>query len=136
MDPRRVDGTDRGLRIGIRRQQHAAGVRVDILNLAQQIDSSHAGHALVADDEGEGVASLLQLAGGVQGRLPGASTQDPVLLAVMASQILDDRLQNTGVVVNREDDRLGHFRGAFQQNSPNKVQSCRALREFELLCRT
>ena len=48
VDPRGIDGADRGLSIGVRGKKHPARIGVDLSCVFEEFHASHAWHALVA----------------------------------------------------------------------------------------
>ena len=103
-----VDGPDGGFGIGVRGEEHTLGVREHGHGLLQEVDAGHAGHALVGEEEGNGLLALDQLAADVEGRGAQGGAQDAIALAVVAAQILHHSFEYAGVVVDGEEDRLWH----------------------------
>jgi hypothetical protein len=113
-----VDGRDRGLGIGVGRQQHPLGVGHDLARLDEVVRARHAGHALVGDQQGDVVAARAQLAQEVQRLGARRRAQHAVALAKAAPQVARDRRQHRRLVVDGEDRRrsaLGRLglRGCF-----------------------
>ena len=98
-----VDGVDRRVRVGVRRQQHPAGQRVDVHRLFEELDAAHLRHPVVGDEHRDGVAAQLEFVQRLQCVLAGLGAHDPVALAVVAAQVAGDGAGNGGVVVDGED---------------------------------
>ncbi len=119
-----VDGADRGFGVGVGGEEDALGVGVDGDGLLQEVDAGHAGHALVGEEECDDVLAFLELAADVERGCAGGGADDAVVLTVVPAQILDYSLQYAGVVVDGEQNWLGHisflylFRGIFILASP------------------
>ncbi len=64
IEVRVVDGFDRGIDIRVSSEEHAARERINGARLGEKLAAIHAGHALIADDDGERVAAALELAHG------------------------------------------------------------------------
>ena len=111
----RIDGLDRGLRIGVCGQQGALGVRINFLRLFQKIHARHARHPLIGEKQRNGVAPLLQLNAGVEGRLSRTSPQDTVSGTILPAQVLDHGLKNADVIVYGENDWLPHIPPVYYQ---------------------
>ena len=109
---RLVDGANGGLGVRVRGEQRPLALRVKLHGLRQEGRPIHLGHALVGEDERNGIPALLQLTKYVEGRDPRVGTQDAVVPTVVLAQISDDRAQNGRVVVNGEQNGLGHGSGA------------------------
>ena len=70
--------------------------------LLQKVDAGHSRHPLVGEEEGDGVLPLLELAADIERRRAGGSTHDPVVLSVVAAQVLNHSFQHAGVVIDSE----------------------------------
>ena len=108
-----VDGVDRGLRVGVGRQQHAPRVRRQRARLGHELDAGHLRHALVGQQQRDGLAPAGDLLQRVQRLLPRGRRQHAVAGAVVTAQVAVDRAGDRGVVVHREQDgtRGGAFLG-------------------------
>jgi hypothetical protein len=62
-----IDRVDRGVGVGVRRQQHPAGERVDVHRLFEELDAAHLRHPVVGDEHCDGVTAQLELVEGFQG---------------------------------------------------------------------
>ena len=108
VQPQVVDAGDRGLRVGVGREEDPARIRVELEHLAQQLRPRHLGHPLVDEEEGDGSPALLELPDGLE-RLPaGPGLQDAVVAPVTLAQVALDGAEHLGVVVDAENDRLDH----------------------------
>ena len=96
----RIDGADGSFCVRVGGEENALGVGIDRQGLLEEVDSGHAGHALVREEEGDRVLSHLKLAAYVERSSPGGGADDAVVLAVMAAQVLDHSFQYAGVVVD------------------------------------
>ncbi len=103
-----VDAGDRGLRVGIGRQEDPARLREELERLAQELRAGHLGHPLVHEEERDGSAALLQLPGGLEGFAAGAGLEHPVVAAVVLAQVALDRAQHLRVVVDGQNYRSDH----------------------------
>jgi hypothetical protein len=103
-----VDRPDGGLGIGVGGEQGALGFGIKLLRLLKKIDAGHARHALVGEEQGDRVASLLELDAGIEGRLSGTRPQDAICRAIFSAQVLDDRLKHAHVVVDGKNDWFPH----------------------------
>jgi hypothetical protein len=98
-----VDGGDRRVRFSVGREQHPLRGREALTGLGEQRHPVHLGHALVGQDEGEGLVPRLQLFEDPQTGRARLGTQDPVVLAVTLTQIARHRAQHVGIVVHDEE---------------------------------
>ena len=62
IEVRVVDRLDRRVDIRVRRQEHAAGQRIRLAGLCEEIGSVHPRHPLVADHDRQRIPSRLELA--------------------------------------------------------------------------
>ena len=103
-----VDGANGGFGVGIRGEQHAARFGIDGPRALKHLDAGHAGHALVADDQSDGLLARFELGQRVERGLAAGSAHDAIGGAVLAAQILDHGLKHAYVVVNRQEDGPCH----------------------------
>ena len=106
-----VDGGDRGVGVGVRREQRAPRPREQVHRLLEELDAAHLRHPVVGQQHGDPVAAQLQLAQCLERLGTGGRAHHPVVLAVLAPQVAGDGTGHRGVVVDREDDRpafVGH----------------------------
>ena len=52
-----VDRVDGGMGVGVGGQQHAAGQRVDVHGLLEELDAAHLRHPVVGEEHRHGVAA-------------------------------------------------------------------------------
>ena len=100
-----VDGLDRGLGVGVGRQQHALGVGHELARLDQVLGPGHPGHALVGDQQRDLLAARDELLQRAQGLGAGGRAHDPVALAEPPAQVAGDRGEHGGLVVDADDRR-------------------------------
>jgi len=103
-----VDGADGGFGVGVGGEEDALGFGVERHGGLQEVDAGHAGHALVGEEEGDGFLALDELLADVESCAAGGCSDDAVVLAVVAAEVLDDGFEYAGVVVDGEEDGLGH----------------------------
>ena len=100
-----VDRPDRGLGVGVGREQHALGLGGDLDGLGQELDPAHAGHALVGDQH----APPARRAGRSPRRSrspPRRSRRAPPGGATRTvAQVPLDRAADRRIVVDRQDER-------------------------------
>ena len=110
MNARGIDGANGRLGVGVRGEEHAACVGIDVARPLQQLHAGDARHALVADDQRHRFVARLQLGQRVERGLPAGSAHHPVSIAILPTQVLHHGLKDTYVVVNCQDDRPRHIR--------------------------
>jgi hypothetical protein len=105
VEQRLVDGADRRLGVGVRRQQHAlrGGEQGD--RLGQELQPRHARHPLVDQEEGHLLVAEPRTPQRGERLGTGRRAEDAVPLAVGAPQIARHGAQDGGVVVQRHDQR-------------------------------
>ena len=102
MNARGIDGADGRLGVGVSGEQDAARVRIELAGAFEQFDAAHAGHALVAEKEGNGLFSCFDLGKGVESGLPAGGAHHPVFSSIMAPEVLHNRFQDVHVIVYRQ----------------------------------
>ena len=102
-----VDGADRGVGVGVGREERALGPRRDLGDGLQDRDAVEPGHPLVGEHEGDGLAALRQLADGVDGLGAGPRPDDAVGVAVAAAEVAGDGAEHLGVVVDDDEGGVG-----------------------------
>jgi hypothetical protein len=105
-----VDRLDRGVGVGVRRQQHPAGEREQVHRLLQELDPGHLRHPVVGQQQRDRLTAQLQLAQRLQRLRSGLGPDDPVLLAVPAAKIAGNRPGHPRIVVHGDDHRAGSRR--------------------------
>jgi hypothetical protein len=103
-----VDSADGGFGVGVGGEQDAFGLGVEGHGLLQEVDAGHAGHALVGEEQGNGLFAVDKLLADVERGLAGGCTQDTIVLTVVAAQVLNHSFEYAGVVVDREQNWLRH----------------------------
>ena len=105
-----VDGADRHLRVRVRRQQHAPRARRDVGALREQLDARHLRHALVGQEQRDGIAALRQPFEQIERAGTGLGREHGEALRVARAKISLDGAHDVAVVVDGEENRLavGH----------------------------
>ncbi len=98
-----VDGVDRGVGVGVRRQEHASGEWEQVHRLLEELDAAHLRHPVVGDEHRDGLAAQLQFlqAGERVGARFGA--HDAVALAVVLAQVAGNGPRHRRIVVDGQD---------------------------------
>ena len=107
VEPDLVDGPDGDVSIGVGGEQDALGFWLKDQRLGQELCPGHCRHALVDNEEGNRIATTGKLAHQLQRVCSRAGRQDAVVGAVARTQVTLDRPEHRGVVIHREDCRLG-----------------------------
>jgi hypothetical protein len=102
-----VDRLDRGVGVGVRRQQHPAGQREQVHRGLEELDAGHLGHPVVGQQQRDRFTTELQLLQRVERLHRVLRPDDAVLLAVPTAEVTGDRSGNAGIVVHGEDHRAG-----------------------------
>ncbi len=108
VDVDEVDRLDRGVGVGVRREQHAAGRREDVHGLLEELDAVHLRHPVVGQDHRHLLAPQLQLAQRLQDLLAALPAHDPVVPAVLPPQVPRHRPRHARVVVDGDDRGATH----------------------------
>ena len=105
-----VDGADRHLRVRVGRQQHAPRARRDVGALREQLDARHLRHALVGQEQRDGIAALRQPFEQIERAGTGLGREHGEALRVARAKISLDGAHDVAVVVDGEENRLavGH----------------------------
>ena len=103
-----IDRLDGGLGIGIRREQHSLGVGIELHGFHHGIDPVHLRHAMIDQQERDGIIALLQSPEQIQRGDSRLGSQDAVTIVVTLAQIAFDRSEYIGIVVNGQDDWFCH----------------------------
>ena len=110
IEMRLVDGLDGRVDVRVGREQHATRQRVDLAGSREHLGALHARHPLVADHDGQRVASGLQLADGGERLFARRRADDRVGLPVPRAEIAAHRREHLRIVVDDEEDGLVHGR--------------------------
>ena len=111
-----VDGSDRGIGIGVRGEQHALRFRIQLHRFGEEGHAGHLGHALIDEEERDGFVALQQRVADFERGGAGIGANDAVMLRVMLTQVALDGAQDFRIVVNSEQNGLRHRR--FLSESP------------------
>ncbi len=103
-----VDRLDGGVGVRVSGEQRTTGPREQVHRALQELDTVHPRHPVVREDRGHRLAAQLQLLERVERLTTGTGPQDPVLLAVAATQVTRHRPGNARVVIDGEQDRFDH----------------------------
>ncbi len=107
-----VDRVDRGVGVGVGRQQNSTGHRVDVHRLFEELDAAHLRHPVVGDEHCHGFAAQLQFVDRFQRVEPGFGADDPIPLAVVAAEVTCHGTRDGGVVVHGENHGFAGLGGA------------------------
>ena len=108
IEMRHVDGLDGRVDVRVGREHHATRQRIDVAGLREHVGPLDARHPLVADHDGQRVASRLQLADGGERLFARRRADDRVGLPVPRAEIAAHRREHLRIVVNDEEDGLVH----------------------------
>jgi hypothetical protein len=108
IEPNPIDGEDRRLGVGVRREQDLPRIGVQLLRLGEKLRPRHLRHPLVDEEERDGRAALFELEGGIDRLAAGPDLDHPVVGSEMRAEIAVDGVEDLGVVVDGEDDRFRH----------------------------
>jgi len=82
-----VDRVDGGVSVGVGGQQYPPRRRVQVHRLLEEFDTRHLRHPVVGDERCDRFAPQFELFEGLQGVGTRFRAHDPVVLAVVATQI-------------------------------------------------
>ena len=108
IEMRLVDGLDGRVDVRVGREHHATRQRVDLAGLREHLSPLDARHPLVADHDGQRVASGLQFADGGERLFARGRADDRVGLPVPRAEIAAHRREHLRIVVNDKEDGLVH----------------------------
>jgi hypothetical protein len=108
MNARGIDGLDGGLCIGISREENATGVGVNDAGAFQELDTGHAGHTLITDDEGDRFLFGFDLRESIERGLAAGSAHDAILVTVLTAEVLYNGFEYMNVIVYSEQYRACH----------------------------
>ncbi len=106
VDVDQVDRLDRRVGVGVGGEQGPAGVRGDVHGLLEELDAVHLRHAVVGEDRRHRLAAQRELAQRVERVAAGLGADDPVVLAVAATQVASHGTAHPRVVVDGQQDGL------------------------------
>ena len=113
MDAGGVDGFDGGVGVRVGSKKGALGGGEEFGGLGEEADAIEFGHALIGEEKSDRVVAGFEAMEDVERFVGGGSAHDAVPLRVTGTEIALDGLENIGVVVNGENNWLGHNRGPF-----------------------
>ena len=97
-----VDGANGRFGVRVGGEEDAARFGVERARPLKHFHAAHAGHALVADEQGHGLVAGFQLREHVEGSLAASGAHDAVGFTILAAQILDHGLKHAHIVVYRQ----------------------------------
>ena len=100
-----VDRLDRRLSVGVRRQQHALGLRHQLPRLHEIVGPRQAGHPLVSDQQRDLLAPGANLLEEIEPLGTRTGAHHPIALTKAAPQITRDRRQHRRLIIDRNDRR-------------------------------
>ena len=105
-----VDRADRHLCVRVRRQEHAPRARREIGALREQLDARHLWHALVGQEQRDGIPARGQPFEEIERAGTGLGREHGEALRVARTEISLDGAHHVAVVVDGEENRLavGH----------------------------
>jgi hypothetical protein len=83
---------------------------MDLRCFEEEVCARHLGHALIDQEQGHRPATLLQFARRLEGGRARSGFEHPVVAPVAIADVPLNRVQDFGVVVDNENDGLGHVR--------------------------
>jgi len=99
MDAGFVDGINSRIGVRVGGEQCALGERVHLRGLGEEVHAIHLGHALVRQEQSDGIVARLQLAEGGQAGAAGICAHDAVAVRIAASQVALNGPEHLGVVI-------------------------------------
>ena len=105
IDVDHVDRGDRGLRVGVGRQQRAPSPRKQPQRLLQELDAAHLGHPVVGEQHRHLATADLHLTQGVEGLAARRRAEDSMRRAVAGAKVAGDGARHARVVVDGQDHR-------------------------------
>ena len=108
IDVRLIDGTDRGVGVGVGGQQGTLRVRINLSCGLQKPDSIHARHALICQQQCDPVIANFQPLQQIERALRRLTADYAVVRAVMRAQIAFDGAQNICVIIHCKQYRFSH----------------------------
>src|SRR5437773_6610057 len=108
IEMRHVDGLDGGVDVRVGREHHASRQRIHVARLRERVGPLDARHPLVADHDGQRVASRLDFADGGERLFARGRADDRVGLTVPRAEIAAHRREHLRIVVNDKKYGLVH----------------------------
>src|SRR5688500_2970722 len=109
VEPDLVDRRDGGVGVGVCREQHAAGVGIELHRLEQELRAGHLRHALVDQEERDGHAAALQLFDGLERDCTRGCLYDPVIGPEMMPEVTLNGVEDFRVVIDRKQNWFTHY---------------------------
>lgn len=103
-----VDRRDGRLGVGVGGEQDLAGFGEQLTGLLQELHAAHVRHALVAEQQGDGLVAAQELAQLLQGCRARGAPGEAVVAAVSAPHIALNGVEHCLVVVDDQDHRICH----------------------------
>ena len=103
-----VDRLDRGIGVGVGGEEGALGLGEEPLRFVEKFDAGDAGHALIGEHQGDDLVGQPDLAEHIEGSVAGIDPDDAEALAIFPPDVVRDRLENFGVVVDSHNYWLLH----------------------------
>src|SRR6266536_6005909 len=108
IEMRHVDGLDGRVDVRVGREHHATRQRINVAGLREHVVPLHARHPLVADHDGQRVASRLEFADGGERLFARRRANDRIGLPVPRAEIAAHRREHLRIVVNNKKYGLVH----------------------------
>ena len=108
IDVDHVDRLDRGVGVGVGREQGPASHREQVHRLLQELDAVHPRHPVVGQQHGHAVTAQQQFVQRLEGFGAGVGPHDAIVRPVAATKVAGNGAGNRGVVVDREKDGFAH----------------------------
>ena len=109
VDVDHVDGRDRSVGVGVRREQRPPCAREQVHRLLEELDAAHLRHAVVGEQHRDPRAAQLQLAQDLHRLGARGRAYDSVVLSVLTPQVAGHRSRHRRVVVDGQ--QYGPVRG-------------------------
>src|SRR6516225_5703798 len=110
MDASVIDGLNGRIGVGVGRQQNAFRFRIKTDGTADKIHPAHLGHTLVSKQKRDGLVTPFESFKGAYGSGARIGAQDAIAVGVTLAEVALDAAQYLRIIVNRKQDRFGHFR--------------------------
>ncbi len=97
-----IDRADRGVGVGVRREQCPLGTGIKSHGLLQEFHSVHARHALVGQEQGHTVVAHLQLLQEIECAFRRVASHHTIFSAILRTKIAFYRPQNIGIIIHTQ----------------------------------
>jgi hypothetical protein len=108
IEPDAIDRHDRRLGVGVRGQEHAPRIGIELDRFDEELRPRHLGHPLVDEKERDVAAALLELLRRLERVPTRADLHDAIVGAEVLAEIAVDGIEDLGVIVDGENHGLGH----------------------------